>query len=44
MLERQEKYAEAIREYEALLKSDGIGDEEIKNARTRIAALKPQTH
>lgn len=42
MLERQEKYADAIREYEALLRSDGVGDEEIKNARTRIAALKPQ--
>jgi hypothetical protein len=40
MLEHQEKYADAIREYEALLRSDGVGDEEIKNARTRIAALR----
>jgi tetratricopeptide (TPR) repeat protein len=42
MLERQGKYQEAIREYEALIVSDGVGDQEISNAKARIEVLKNQ--
>jgi hypothetical protein len=40
MLERQGKYQEAIREYEALMVSEGVGDQEIHDAKARIEALK----
>ena len=40
MLERQGKYREAIREYEALIASEGVGAEEVSSARTRIDFLK----
>jgi len=40
MLERQGKYQEAIREYEALIASEGVGDGGINEAKARIEALK----
>lgn len=40
MLERQGKYQEAIREYEAFIASEGPGDQEIREAKARIEALK----
>ncbi|HYM10730.1 MAG TPA: tetratricopeptide repeat protein [Bryobacterales bacterium] len=40
MLERQRRYPEAIREYEALIASEGPGEEEIAQAKARIEALK----
>jgi hypothetical protein len=42
MLERQGKYQQAIREYEALIVSDGVGDQEISDAKARIEVLKNQ--
>jgi len=39
MLEKQGKHREAIREYEALIASEGAGDEEKERARARIQAL-----
>jgi tetratricopeptide (TPR) repeat protein len=42
MLERQGKYPQAIVEYEALMDAEGAGEEEIKNAKDRIAALRKQ--
>ena len=42
MLERQGKYQEAIREYEAFIASEGPGDQEIRDAKARIEALKNQ--
>lgn len=39
MLEKQGKSAQAIEEYRALIASQGAGDEEIANARSRIQAL-----
>jgi len=39
-LARQGKIAEAIKEYEALIASVGAGDEEIRNARAAIVALR----
>lgn len=42
MLEKQGKYSDAIREYEALIASEGVGDLEIQTARSRIEALKKQ--
>jgi tetratricopeptide (TPR) repeat protein len=40
MLEKQGKSQEAIREYEALLVSEGVGDQEIQYAKARIEVLK----
>jgi tetratricopeptide (TPR) repeat protein len=40
MLERQGKYQEAIREYEAFIASEGPGDQEIRDAKARIEVLK----
>jgi len=40
MLERQGRYLEAIAEYEALLASDGPGEEELRRAKERIALLR----
>ena len=40
MLERQGRYLEAIAEYEALLASDGPGEEERRRANERIALLR----
>lgn len=40
MLERQGKYQEAIREYEAFIASEGPGDQEIREAKARIEGLK----
>jgi tetratricopeptide (TPR) repeat protein len=40
MAERQGKYQEAIREYEALSTSEGAGDEEIGTARREIEVLR----
>ena len=40
MAQRQGKYQEAIREYEALSTSEGAGDEEIGNARREIEVLR----
>lgn len=39
MLANQGKNAEAIREYRALIASEGAGDEEIRRAREAIEAL-----
>jgi tetratricopeptide (TPR) repeat protein len=39
MLANQGKYAEAIREYQALTASEGAGDEEVRRARVAIEAL-----
>jgi hypothetical protein len=40
MLERQGKYPEAIREYEAFIASEGPGGQEIRDGKARIEALK----
>ena len=40
MLEKQGKHRETIREYEALISSEGVGEEEVKRARARIEILK----
>jgi hypothetical protein len=40
MLERQGKFQEAIREYEALIASEVAGEGEIDDAKARIAVLK----
>ena len=42
MLEKQGKYREAIREYEALMVAEGVGDQEIHDAKARIEILKHQ--
>jgi tetratricopeptide (TPR) repeat protein len=39
-LERQKKYDDAIREYEALLSSEGAGEDEARHATARIEALR----
>ena len=40
MLEKQGRYPDAIREYEALIKSEGVGDGEIEEARRHIEMLR----
>jgi len=42
-LARQGQIPEAIKEYEALIASQGAGDEEIRNARAAIATLRTRT-
>ena len=39
-LANQGKYAQAVKEYEALIASQGAGDEEIRRAREAIEALR----
>ena len=40
MLANQGKYAEAVKEYEALIASESAGDDEIRWAREAIEALR----
>ena len=39
MLEKQEKFSEAIHEYQALIGSEGAGDYEMSEAKSRITRL-----